>query len=327
MKVSKESLDLLNNYLSKNLLEVSTFPDKDLWEIKTKIKLEITGIKEYIRIGEKINHLEYTITILPSDNKTSNKFNSAYAEIYGRVVKLTTSSREYYDLRMACNQELVNILKYFGIDLPVICTRVINEVKTETVNESFINEGRLDSVIRQIVRDIIVIFKRGKSGEFGLPEDLHSELHAYEFDQLDSPLQVFLEIEDDESVEGFDADANFYSDDESIHVIIKSNPRFGNTILYDLVGELNELIAHELQHLRQKESGEKFPKKEPKSPMKYYSQPHELDAQTKGFKRRSKLAKFDYETLIRRWFDENKHKHNLNPQEAEGVIQKLLKIK
>jgi hypothetical protein len=190
-----------------------------------------------------------------------------------------------------------------------------------------INEGKLDSVTRQIVRDIITIYRTNKTGEFGLPEDLNSNLHAYEFKQLQNPIQVFLEIEDDENVEGFDADADYYRDEDLIHVTIVSNPKFHTSVIYDLIGELNELIAHELEHVKQHESGYEFPKREPKKPLKYYTQQHELDAQRKGFKRRSKIAKNDYESLVRRWFEENKHKHNLSPNEAEKVIQKILSEK
>lgn len=193
--------------------------------------------------------------------------------------------------------------------------------------KKIIQEGKFDSITRQIVRDIITIFKSQKTGEFGLPEDLNRELHAYEFPQLQNPLQVYLEIENDESVEGFDADADYYRDEDLINVSIRTNPRFSSNVIYDLIGELNELIAHELEHVRQHESGEEFPTREPKKPIKYYTQPHELSAQKKGFQRRSKLAKFDYESLVRRWFDENQHKHGLRPKEAEEVIQQLLKEK
>jgi len=192
------------------------------------------------------------------------------------------------------------------------------------MKEKIIIEGKFDSVVRQIVRDIITIYKKGTTGEFGLPEDLNPELHAYEFPQFTNPLQVFLEIVEDESVEGFDVDADYYRDEDLIYVTLITNPRFGSKILYQLVGELNEVIAHEVEHIKQYESGYEFPKREPKKPEKYYSQQHELGAQKAGFKRRSKLEKSDYESVVRRWFDENKHKHNLNPQEAEKVIQKIL---
>jgi hypothetical protein len=70
--------------------------------------------------------------------------------------------------------------------------------------------------------------------------------------------------------------------------------------------------------------GEKLPDIEPKSHSKYYSQPHEIGAQVAGFKRKSKITKQPYEKVVRNWFEENKHKHKLNPKQSEKIIQKLL---
>ena len=72
------------------------------------------------------------------------------------------------------------------------------------------------------------------------------------------------------------------------------------------------------------EQGYKFPKKEPKDPYKYYTQPHELEAQRAGFRRRAKGERVDFETLVRNWFVKNPHKHNLNPDQQEKVIQKII---
>ena len=90
---------------------------------------------------------------------------------------------------------------------------------------------------------------------------------------------------------------------------------------------MNEVLRHELEHLKQYEQGYKFPRKEPTNPEKYYTQSHELDAQKAGFKRRSRGEKLDYETLVRRWFEENRHKHRMTDDQAERVIQRLLKEK
>lgn len=192
------------------------------------------------------------------------------------------------------------------------------------MKKNILEEGKYDSVIRRIVRDIITIYKKRQTGEFGLPEDLNPEEHVYEFPQFQNPFQVYLEIVNDESVDGFDVDADLYRDEDLIYVTIQTNPRFDSQILYSLVGELNEVIAHELEHIKQYESGYNFPSREPKKPEKYYTQQHELGAQKAGFKRRAKLEKMDYESLVRRWFEDNKHKHKMNPQEAERVIQKIL---
>jgi hypothetical protein len=68
-------------------------------------------------------------------------------------------------------------------------------------------------------------------------------------------------------------------------------------------------------------------KKEPTDSEKYYMQQHELDAQKAGFKRRARREKNDMETLVRNWFKKYPHKHTLNPEQQERVIQKILSEK
>ena len=159
--------------------------------------------------------------------------------------------------------------------------------------KKLLKESKLDSVVRQIVKDIILIFKYHESGEYGLPEDLYPEEVFYEFPQLLNPIQVYVDLKQTEEVEGFDVDAEYYRDDDLIYVTILYNPSFGNEIVQDMIGELNEVIRHELEHVKQFERGEKFPK-EPKDPEKYYSQKHELEAQRAGFKRRAKAENLDF---------------------------------
>jgi hypothetical protein len=74
----------------------------------------------------------------------------------------------------------------------------------------------------------------------------------------------------------------------------------------------------------QNASGMELPEKEPKSPLKYYSQPHEIGAQIAGFKRKAKITKQPYEKVVRNWFEDNKHKHRMTPKQAEKVIQQII---
>lgn len=190
--------------------------------------------------------------------------------------------------------------------------------------KKLIVEGKYDSVVRQIVRDIVSIFNYNRKGEFLLPEDMERNEEEYQFPQLDVPLQVYLDLSESDNVEGFDVEADYYRDEDLIAITIISNPRFGDSIIQELVGELNEVVRHELEHIIQHEKGFNFPKKEPRTPLKYYSQPHELEAQRAGFKRRSKAEKIDYENLVRNWFENNKHKHRLTPSEIEVVVKKII---
>ena len=90
--------------------------------------------------------------------------------------------------------------------------------------------------------------------------------------------------------------------------------------------ELNELIRHELEHIIQIERGDDIPEKEPKQPIKYYSQPHELQAQIAGFKRRAKKERKPLEDVIRNWFEKNKSKHRLSLKNVEVVINRILEL-
>ena len=93
-----------------------------------------------------------------------------------------------------------------------------------------------------------------------------------------------------------------------------------------MIGELNETLRHELEHIYQYQKGYKFPKKEPTSPIKYYLQPHELEAQRAGFKRIAKLQKKPLIDVIRNWFNKNQKRHRLSDKEVEKVIKKILEI-
>ena len=183
---------------------------------------------------------------------------------------------------------------------------------------------RINSVVRTIVRDIIYIFKKHKNGEFELPEDLPTEDLVYDFDKLPTSLTISLSLIQDDTINTTDINGEYYVGDDVIVLIIITNPKKENTLIYELIGELNEIVRHELEHLIQDYSGYIFPDEEPDEPKEYYTQKHELKALRKGFKRKSKVMRKDYEFLIREWFEKNKHKHTLSQEETKFVIDKIL---
>jgi len=189
--------------------------------------------------------------------------------------------------------------------------------------KQLLKEDKFDFIVRKLVKDIISVVKHQKEGEFGLPEDLSSEDIFYSFPNLDTEFSVFLDLQLDETVDTVDVDGDYYPDDELIYVTIKTNPLKQNQVLQELIGELNELIRHELEHIKQHEEGYEFPE-DTTDPEKYYSQEHEIQAQRKGFMRRAKKEDRRFEEVIRTWFDRNKQKHNLKPEQIEIVIKKIL---
>jgi hypothetical protein len=194
-------------------------------------------------------------------------------------------------------------------------------------NFLLLEDNRRRDIIRNIIRDIIKVYKVEDEGEFYLPMYINDEVDFYDFPGTEG-LVVVLEVEMNEGVESFRVDANFYRNDGIIEIIIEYNPEIKEKIMYDLIGELNELVAHEVRHIDQRTKGTyDLDIPEEKDPYKYYIQPHEIDAQVFGFKRLAKLTKTPFDTVVKRWFKTHKDLHKLTDQEVQDVIARILNHK
>ena len=181
--------------------------------------------------------------------------------------------------------------------------------------------------IRTIVRDIVSIFKNNDEGDFYLPEDVNGE-EFYDFNKINATLTIELTIIIDDEIDGFEVNADWVSDDDVIELTIKYNSDDKIKLLYDLSGELNEIIAHEIRHIHQEMTGTYDTKvRKQQNSKKYYTQPHELDAQIFGFKRISKLTKTPFDIVVKRWFNTHKNLHQMNDKDVKYVIDKIMEFK
>ena len=313
-----------NKFLENHVFEMYYLADSEgNLEIPTNVKVKLTGMKHYLDMGESKPFVQFTAYILPT-NKNSDKFNSILSAQLGRETEIKTfDNNAYLNFEWVMSKKLSELLKYFSLPKAIL-TKVVNEVEPMKLNESLIKEARFDNAVRTVVQDVIAFFKHQREGDFGLPEDLRDDELTYKFPDMETEFSIFLDLQLDDTVQGVDVDADYYRDDDLIYLTIISNPKDGYTNLKELTSELNEVLRHEFEHIKQMEQGYKFPKKEPTDPYKYYTQPHELEAQRAGFRRRAKGERVDFETLVRNWFSKNPHKHNLNPTQQEKVIQKII---
>ena len=135
-------------------------------------------------------------------------------------------------------------------------------------------------------------------------------------------IELVMEINDE--TPSFKVNAEIYDEDHSIKVVIQYNLENKNQILYDLIGELNEVIAHELRHIDQDIRGTYVSKSyRGKDPVKYYTQPKELDAQVFGFKRLSKLTRKPFDEVVMNWFETHRDIHQLDDKGIKKVMDKL----
>jgi hypothetical protein len=127
-------IERLNKFFSNHIFEVYLQPTHDEdYTIPTNVKVEITGVKDYISGGDKKPHVEYTMYILPT-NELSDMWSNMYGDMYGRNIPVYTYSQEYSNLRWIMNDKLQSFLKYFGVDKNVLCTKIINEVEPKKTN-------------------------------------------------------------------------------------------------------------------------------------------------------------------------------------------------
>jgi hypothetical protein len=289
------------------------------------IKIELTDFRELIRMGEYVKYLMYTIYIIPSGNEQVD--NVMKNLIPGEKVINNPSSinQSTFYLRLCNDVDVVleNFLQYWGQNYSVFCNKVVNLYpEQETMNENLIVEGKLDSVVRKLTADIIQFVKFGQSGEFSLPEDISGGDMVYNFPQLDTQFSVDLNIIEDESVSGYELDANYYRDEDLIEVNIVTYPNSRREILQDLTGDLNETLTHELTHMVQHENDYDFPE-DPEKPYDYYTQHHELEAQYNGFMRRAKAEKRSLDSVMDEWFKKNKKYHGLNQKQVDKLKKKI----
>ena len=200
----------------------------------------------------------------------------------------------------------------------------------EIVRKELLSEqGRKRDVIRKVIKDIVTVFKNEDEGEFFLPEYFEDRNEmVYDFMTMGESFSIELILEVNDETENFKVNAEIYNDDQTIRVLIQYNSYNKTKILYDLIGELNEIIAHELRHIDQNIRGTFVSKSyRGKDPVKYYTQPHELDAQVYGFTRLAKLRKVPFEDVVRNWFETHKEIHQMNDQDVDFVIGKIIETK
>lgn len=200
---------------------------------------------------------------------------------------------------------------------------------TESVNQMLknmgletITEARMSrQAVREVIRDIVKILKRGEEGLFYLPENED----IYSFNNYPIQFSVELTIKFDYNTLRFMTNGHYSLEDDVVEVLILVNPNKLEGQLYDIIGELNNLIAHELEHGLQQYHGEfDFNDKKQKKNKKYYMTPEELGAQVQGARRVAKLKQIPFEAAVREWFENNRDIHKMKPKAEEEVIQKIL---
>ena len=222
-----------------------------------------------------------------------------------------------------------------------------NVDESSTTHQNFnevISEAKgINEPIRHISRDITNIVKSQNYNNYYLPEDttnggelmydFYNEYKKFGVSRSYTipTFSIELRYESDLNMdEPYMINGAVMDDDETISIVIIINPNHYPSLMYDLVADINDLVAHEIEHIFQNnnmrpDSEISSPKKGEESKGKeYYKQSHELPAQLKGFKRISKLRKQPIKKVIEDWFSRSKYAHQLSDEDSSKVISHLV---
>ena len=219
--------------------------------------------------------------------------------------------------------------------------------ESSTTHQNFnevISEAKgINEPIRHISRDITNIVKSQNYNNYYLPEDttnggelmydFYNEYKKFGVSRSYTipTFSIELRYESDLNMdEPYMINGAVMDDDETISIVIIINPNHYPSLMYDLVVDINDLVAHEIEHIFQ--NNNMRPDSEISSPKKgeepegkeYYKQSHELPAQLKGFKRISKLRKQPIKKVIEDWFSRSKYAHQLSDEDSSEVISYLV---
>jgi len=320
--ISEKAIQLINKIVSKETFKYTGELIQGVdQQADIDYKFRITGHRQMMSVGEYYDYLLLEVTITGVNDPISKMVFIPQPTDAGKTVARMFET-QLYGFYSRLNQEIMNYLRYFNDSEEEFVRTTIDELKFDLKKPENITESRMSRVaIRTTVTDIVHKLKDGKEGAFYLPGENGEE---YEFTNLPFRYSVELTLEIDDELDGFKMNGEYSSDDEVIEIIIRYNPKTLRRNFYNIIGQLNDIVAHELEHGFQYTRDGRIHEEPPTESFEYYTQPHEIGAQRVGFRRVAKLRKLPYKDVVRDWFETHKDVHGLTDDEMEKVIQIIL---
>lgn len=281
-------------------------------------KFKITGYKKMISVGDYYDYALLDVVITGLNDKFSQLLFTPEPTEQGQMIAKSFENR-LYKFYSDLNLEMTNFLRIFDGDIRTTIDSLTFDVQ-KPINESKMSRMSRNAV-RTTVKDILNIIKNKQKGVYNLPGENGEE---YSFSNLPFTYSVNLSVNLDENIDGYQIGGYFSSDDDIIDIDIKFNPKTLRKNAYNIIGELNDIVAHELEHGFQYITEGKTYKTPPSDSFGYYTQLHEVKAQRVGFRRVAKLRKLPFNEVVKDWFEDHKDIHGLNENEVDKVIQIII---
>jgi hypothetical protein len=320
--ISQRQIDLINKIASKQTFKYTGELIQGVDQpADIDYKFQITGHRKMMSVGEYYDYLLLEVVITGVHDYISKLIFTPQSTDTGKEVARMFES-QLYGFYSRLNQEIMNYLRYFNDSEEEFVRTTIDDLSFDLKKPENITESRMSRVaIRTTVTDIVHKLKDGKPGTFYLPGEDGEE---YYFTNLPFRYSVELIIQIDENMDGYKMNGDYSSEDDVIEIIIRFNPKTLRRNFYNIIGQLNDIVAHELEHGFQYNRDGHIHQDAPDESFEYYTQPHEITAQRAGFRRVAKLRKLPFNDVVRDWFEDHKEVHGLTDDEMEEVIHIII---
>ena len=337
--LSEKRIELINKIVSKETFKYTGEIIAGATSIvDIDYKFRITGYREMISVGEYYDYLKLNVTITGLNDGLS-RLVFGFDEENKHLNLDAMWKNQLYPFYHKLNQDIRDYLRYFNDTGEIIRTTIddfnfdvkktentpklnLENNKKSRIFASNVLESKMSRIsriaVRTTVKDIVNKLKEGTSGTFYLSNE---DNDVYSFTNLPFEYSVELVLEIDNNLDGYQIDGNFVSDEDVIEVIAKFNPKTLRRNFYNIIGELNDVVAHELEHGFQYITEGRIYQESPTDSFGYYTQPHEIKAQRVGFRRVAKLRKLPFNDVVRDWFEDHKDIHGLTDDEMGEVIK------
>lgn len=315
--LTEKEINRINKLLSTRTFNykgqiVDGLPDSMNSDIDYKFR--ITGYRKMMSVGEYYDYALLDVVITGLNDRFSQLLFTPEPTEQGQMIAKSFENR-LYKFYSDLNLEMTNFLRIFDGDIRTTIDSLTFDVPKP------ITESRMSKLaIRTAVKDIVNVLKNAKEGSYMLPNEEGDE---YQFINLPFGFSVDLFVKIDNDIPKYQMNGQIVENDV-IQILVIINPKTLKNDFYNIIGELNEIVAHELEHLNQYYKGEHKYKTPPKDSFKYYTQPHEIKAQRAGFRRIAKLRKLPFNDVVRDWFEDHKEIHQMNDNEVDKVIQIII---
>jgi hypothetical protein len=319
--LTEKQINRINKLLSTRTFKfkgqiIDGLPDSMESDIDYKFKID--GYRKMISVGEYYDYALLNVVITGLNDRFSQLLFTPENNEQGKMIAKSFENR-LYKFYSDLNLAMTNFLRIFDGDIRTTIDSLTFDIPKPITESKMSRMSR--NAVRTTVKDILNVIKNKRAGEFYLPGEDGEE---YSFSNLPFNYSVNLFIEIDDNIDGYKLNGNYSSEDDVIEILIKFNPKTLRKNAYNIIGELNDIVAHELEHGFQYITEGKVYQEPPTDSLSYYTQPDEVKAQRVGFRRVAKLRKLPFNDVVKDWFEDHKDIHELSEDECEKVINVII---